>query len=547
MNSAREREKRNSVPLISVILPVFNVGTYLDRCMISVTGQTLADCEILLVDDGSTDGSGERCEEWAACDPRVRVIHQANAGVAAARNAGLAAAGGKYLAFIDPDDWVETDYLEKLVGKLEETGGCMAVCDLWRYDNRTGKKILRNCSGWMQREWNLTEHMRYAPTALYKAVFRRSLWEDNGIRFPLCAFESPAVYALVTALAGRVEAVHEPLYWYRRFRENSLIETGYAHADGSSNDTCGVEAMEHLLSEFSRLGLYERYRETLRGVVTYRLTDILAMQFHRRTPEDYARLADNFRSFLAGTFGKDAAEPYVIVGGYNLNRIGTHLPRLQDPYDRYNFTTLEALTGPAGDAFPAFTHRNRYRQMMLERERTQVFWENLRKRRPSFLLLDLTEERHDLALAGQTVFTAGDAFLGREPSEGEAAFTVIPRRDCEERFRTAARAFFDRVTRTVPGIRIAVVENHLCEKHGNLKGQTAFTDAEEIRRTNHILSGYYRYLEDILPEAIFIRPAGDALYFTDDAYEYGCVPEHINELENRKIAEEIARVFEQRD
>ena len=146
------------------------------------------------------------------------------------------------------------------------------------------------------------------------------------------------------------------------------------------------------------------------------------------------------------------------------------------------------------------------------------------------------------------ILTKSDAFDGRGPAEGEPVCRVIPRgsEECEKLFLDSARMFFRRVTSTVPGIRIVIVENLLSEKHGGQEGKVPFGNAEEIRRTNRILAGYYRLLEDILPEALYIRPAGDEGFYTDDAYEYGAVPQHLNEWENKHIAEEIAREFTER-
>ena len=115
--------------LISVIVPVYNGEKYLPKCMEHLLGQTWQDFEIILVDDGSKDGSGALCDGYAAADPRVRVIHQENQGVSRARNAGLDGATGKYVAFVDADDYVELDYLERLHRNLLENGADIASCD----------------------------------------------------------------------------------------------------------------------------------------------------------------------------------------------------------------------------------------------------------------------------------------------------------------------------------------------------------------------------------------------------------------------------------
>ncbi len=99
-------------PLVSVIVPVYNVEPYLHRCIDSLVHQTLKDIEIILIDDGSTDGCGKICDEYAAADTRIRVVHQENAGLSEARNAGIDRAQADYLMFVDSDDWVQAEFCE---------------------------------------------------------------------------------------------------------------------------------------------------------------------------------------------------------------------------------------------------------------------------------------------------------------------------------------------------------------------------------------------------------------------------------------------------
>lgn len=116
------------MPCISVIVPVYNVLPYLDRCMDSLLCQTHQDLDILLIDDGSTDGSAQKCDAYARQDARVRVIHQENAGLSAARNTGLAHAHGDFSAFADPDDYLHPRMLELLARRLTETHADVCFC-----------------------------------------------------------------------------------------------------------------------------------------------------------------------------------------------------------------------------------------------------------------------------------------------------------------------------------------------------------------------------------------------------------------------------------
>lgn len=114
--------------VISVIIPVYNVYPYLPECVESVRNQSYGALEIILIDDGSTDGSGQLCDRFAQADPRIRVIHRKNGGAAAAKNAGLEIAQGEYLAFLDSDDYLEENAYRYMVDILEETGADAVQC-----------------------------------------------------------------------------------------------------------------------------------------------------------------------------------------------------------------------------------------------------------------------------------------------------------------------------------------------------------------------------------------------------------------------------------
>jgi glycosyltransferase involved in cell wall biosynthesis len=121
---------------LSVIVPVYNAKEYLHRCIDSILGQTYSNFELMLIDDGSTDGSLKICEEYATRDSRVKVFHEKNSGPSSARNIGLRNVSGKYLAFVDADDWLEPDMYSVLIRELEDSNADMVVSN-W-YKNEEG-------------------------------------------------------------------------------------------------------------------------------------------------------------------------------------------------------------------------------------------------------------------------------------------------------------------------------------------------------------------------------------------------------------------------
>lgn len=122
--------------MISVIVPVYNVEQYLNRCIKSIVQQSYKDLEIILVDDGSTDSSGKLCDIWQSKDKRIKVLHKINGGLSDARNTGLEVSNGEYIGFIDSDDWIEPDMYQVMLFELQHAGADLAVTGINRvYDN----------------------------------------------------------------------------------------------------------------------------------------------------------------------------------------------------------------------------------------------------------------------------------------------------------------------------------------------------------------------------------------------------------------------------
>ena len=126
---------KTNKPLISVIVPIYNCARYLPQCIESILAQTYTNLEIILVDDGSTDNSRKICNDYAAMDLRIKVIHQANAGVSVARNIGLKWARGEYIGFVDADDYIAKDMYEYLYSLIFKYQTKISICNYYEVRN----------------------------------------------------------------------------------------------------------------------------------------------------------------------------------------------------------------------------------------------------------------------------------------------------------------------------------------------------------------------------------------------------------------------------
>lgn len=140
MLSKNPRDMRKAKVRVSIIVPAYNIKSYIDRCIISIINQSYTDIEVILVDDGSTDGSQLLCDQWIKRDSRVKVIHKSNGGLSSARNAGLDCCSGDYISFIDGDDYIDGGMIEALVDKAEGTSAEIAITGI-RWINEADEVI----------------------------------------------------------------------------------------------------------------------------------------------------------------------------------------------------------------------------------------------------------------------------------------------------------------------------------------------------------------------------------------------------------------------
>lgn len=187
------------MPKVSIIIPVYNVAPYLRQCLDSAVNQTYRNIEIICVDDGSTDGSSEILDEYAAADDRVCVIHQENGGLSAARNAGFSFATGKYVMYLDSDDWIDIETCQKAISNILSKPVDLVM---WSYirefsDRSVPKKIFQNQKFFDEEECrNLQRHMiglfgselahpenADALSTVWGKLYRREIIDQNNIRF----------------------------------------------------------------------------------------------------------------------------------------------------------------------------------------------------------------------------------------------------------------------------------------------------------------------------------------------------------------------------
>lgn len=213
--------------LISVIVPVYKVEEWLDECVESIVNQTYKNLEIILVDDGSPDNCPAMCDAWKERDARIKVIHKKNGGLSSARNAALEIITGKYISFVDSDDYMHPDMISSLYEDMQKTEADIVRCGRFTdIDGKIeetsavkGRKIYSNdevmeCYFYHKDDFN---------SGVWDKLFRAELFE--GVRFPDgINSEDYYIYAIVYGKCKKLYYNNKPLYYYR-IRENSICST----------------------------------------------------------------------------------------------------------------------------------------------------------------------------------------------------------------------------------------------------------------------------------------------------------------------------------
>lgn len=237
-------------PKISVIVPIYNAERYLHKCIQSILMQSYVNFELILIDDGSIDRSGMICDEFAKQDTRIRVFHESNKGVSSARNFGIEVSLGQWITFIDSDDWVEVDYLNRLIVDNEDYDLVMGYYyaigwDEWHSepweDRYYIKENIKSC---------LTDNLREFSFICSK-IYKNTIIKEFGIRFdPKISYAEDSIFTLNYLLhINSIRILPDALYCYNCFSTNSLTTKSWAWESAAY----AIEQMCNVLSSIEYL------------------------------------------------------------------------------------------------------------------------------------------------------------------------------------------------------------------------------------------------------------------------------------------------------
>lgn len=545
--------------MVSVIIPVYNTEPYLEECFCSVANQSYRDLQIIIINDGSMDGSDAICRKWEKEDARIRYIKKKNEGQGAARNLGIQMAEGEYIMFVDSDDYLDSGLVEQARRRMAEQNADICV-----FPNRY--------VGSMEKEWPLEYKTREAASMkdggeplgrlvplLCNKMFSAKLVKSSGVRMQNRMCEDLMFNTQMYVRAARICYLDEPFYNYRYQREGNL-STEYSRYYEVE------ESVEELLENLEQDGYLESYRMQMYEVsfnifkdILFRLSKREDLKIPVRVKAQYPIFFNAYKNCLNKWFSSwlDIGlqdKTYLLAGSYNL-RVILHAMLLNEDRVKEDYgssSMISMMSYPAGkEAIASPTGlRNAYRERCVVQDMNKTFYKKKDAGEIDYIVIDLLEEINDLVQLDDGCYITDSAFLQEYQRDDLKQYRRIPFL-CEERRVLFIRYLkdFAKKVRNLHFSSMIIVKNFLCERYAvYYDTYEAYGHTDRIRKINRELEWCYEKLSEYLPDAVVTDASGfQHLVFTHGEFPFGCEPFYYNQGYYQKMAIMISRSVHDKD
>lgn len=507
--------------LVSIIVPIYNVEDYLEQCIVSLVQQTYTNIEIILINDGSPDHSSEICLKWQKKDNRIIYVSKKNERLGPTRTLGIQLARGKYIMFVDSDDWIEKDYVMLLHHSIKKHDADFAFCDVVEWYGEKYKYALSSL------EIKSTVSFHDDPTilfsirpAMWNKIYKKNLFVENEILIPPYDSEEFCVFPAIVYHAKKISQVRRPLYHYRKTREGNIVTTGSGMCDSfpyTVNYACeyavaqGIweELKPYLRIHFTKQFLFCFYKgcetEEFRECVNDDLLEEAYKGIERYYPDWKQRVLHH-------------RARYILFGNAMIRNTVSYLNPVSSFFsgrylERFHFSSMISLFG--SDIIcdeEDIAEENTFRAEMLVRENQKKLLQCLQSSGKDFyLLFDLLEERYD-------IWEYQGCYRTMNPMNHKLFESIqkgrIIKRDSGETallWDRSCKRFVELVKLFQP-VRIIMLKNF-----ASASMRDYGTDLSE-NIINRILEGYYDDMQRLLPEIQVFHDAKEIFAFYQDLF-----------------------------
>lgn len=513
--------------MVSIIVPVYNVEQYIDRCLESVVKQTCSDIEILVMEAKSADKSLDRVLAWAKNDDRFTVVSRRDGGLGPARNYALKIARGEFVVFLDSDDWLELDFVEKTLQAVRQDPEIdIVMTGFYRHMNsetRTYKEALKD--GIYDDVEIKKRIMVYGNTPMWSKLFRRELFLSNRIEQPALPLEDLAVYPALIAAARKIAVCNSAFVHYQASRPGSLSES-------ISNLYLFPKVMEYSEGLLRRDPLCGRYFPAVYWWMYRKLCGTYA--YLQSLKDDLAEIeCFDARYRDMGTMVKP---PYVVCGGFpsrwTVHRMLNGKERLRK---HFAFTGLiSQMSGGSARWDRRITHENVFRELCISQDVQKDLAGELREDSESqdntIYVFDFLDECQDVARLSESCYITLSEALEEIMPECRKIYPVISW-DSEQYWslwKLSCEKLAGLLCEHIDPKRVVLFQYYLAGRYKEAGRLIPYETQEDIRRKNRLLRRMYGYFLERMPEIRTYRVSDELLYTDVTDQEWDAQPDYLN-------------------
>ena len=520
---------------VSIIVPVYNVEKYIDQCMESICTQTYKRIEIVIVCDESTDDSSVKCRSWADKDQRIRLIlnHQRK-GLGAARNIGLRSATGRYIVYVDSDDWIKKDYIEKLYCAIKKTQANY-VASVGFYEIKEGNHTSENVTlpaGEYSSDWDRMIVLLKEAPAVWKKIYDREWLISNGLFQPeLFHYEDWGFEIGLVLQTEKILLIPEMGVFNRNEREGCL-----------SNDNLEVlfldfrRSIEFGLHEAKQAGILEKYRVVLQKYLLHDYCLRVIQATNARNEKALQILHQIKADILVEYLGyqeEHELKKCICFGSFSLRRIIQRTTIFEKNFEYYGFSgIISAMT--QGKALEV-ENENSFRVIQVSQDISGTFGNAVDSiQEATILCIDFLEERNSiLELADNQYITESEAYetstikanyIKNIIQSGSDEFVSLWKKKC--------LIFCQKLSLKRDMVTIVLVKSRMALQYGDRNNRKEFTNLYNLKQINYMISKLEDYFLDCCRKnGISVKEFDFPIqyYFTEEKFEYGCRPQYMNE------------------
>ncbi len=533
--------------LVSIIIPVYNVENYLDRCLESIVNQTMKTIEIILVNDGSTDKSGEKCKIWANKDRRIKYFDQENKGQSAARNVGFFHATSKYIMYMDSDDYANTHLVEKLYHAVTINNCDFGFCGIKVLESDETKNYDVDCQKNLFSSTNVYDFKELffiQSTSPCAKIYKRQCLLENNILFPENLYYEDILYTKEYLLVSKkVIHISEYLYFYDRRNQISTTNNALTIID--------TICILNLLNDFLKNNnlIYHFYNE----FKIYCQKTIFASYHYLKLKKDISKkenYLNDFKNFYHQTFIQNPEiENYKIgiLGSYNSKASlqSLFIDRDNIIFHYMNNSIVSMMSTPYDIEKEEIENDNLFKKTCVYHDFKREFIINVKKhsKQVDYLLIDFLEERFGVVEANKSFFTNSIAYnesiIDSFQQESVLAFGSS---ELTEKWKSACISWMNEVEKYFPHEKIILNEMYLCEQYGNSIIKHSFDHISEIQQINDTLKLYYDFFKLTFPNIKVVATGRDENY-CDEWHTYGCDCVNKNQYAYLSAADKIYNIM----